>query len=242
MTADSLVIASPTMPLSPDPKASTEASTNGTGDDYVRLRDMILSEQVMPNERLVEQEYALRFGTNRSNIRKALVRLEQDGLVVLEPFRGAHVRRITASEAVEMFEIRGELEVMLMPHVVERATGADKAELLVLADRMREAARAKDANAVALASRALREALWRISGHATAMKLRAGFNIQLVRNWYRTSTLPGRADAISEQLCTVVDAICEASAGKASKAMRRYHDAAVANLKLGQSMDTLPLR
>ena len=200
-------------------------------DEYAQLRDMILREQVMPNEHLVEQEYAARLGTSRSNIRKALARLEQDGLVVLEPFRGARVRRITASEAVEIFEVRSALEVMLMQQVGEHVTELDKRELKALVVKVQVAARALDTAAVGLASRRLREELWRISGNNTAARLLGGLNTQLVRTCFRIRAVSDRADAIASQLSEVADAVCEASPGKASTAMKRYHDAAIANLK-----------
>jgi DNA-binding GntR family transcriptional regulator len=200
-------------------------------DEYELLRDLILREQVLPNERLVEMEYAERFGSNRSNIRKALTRLEQDGLVVCEPYKGAHVRRVTESEAVEMFEVRGALEVLLVRQVVERITDADKKVLKSLVQEMRDTLKTKDPIAVGRASRKVREELWRISGHTTGTRFLASLNTQLVRIWFRGITMPGRSEALVEELSAVVDAVFAGSAAKAATAMRKYHEAAIANLK-----------
>ncbi len=205
-------------------------------DEYSLLRDMILREELLPMQRLVEQDFAIRFDTSRANIRKAFSRLEQDGLIVLEPYRGAHVRRITAADAFEMYEIRGALEMMLMQHVCKRTTESDKNVLKLHLQKMREVLRTKDYTALASASRKLREEIWRISGHVAATKILSGLNTQLVRIWFRTRSIPGRSEAIVEELSAVVDAICEASATKATKAMKRYHDAAIANLKRALSM------
>jgi DNA-binding GntR family transcriptional regulator len=218
-------------------KTPQSSDVNKEIDEFSRLRDMIWSEELMPKQRLVEQEFAERFGTSRANIRKAFSRLEQEGLIVLEPFRGAHVRHITAADAVEMYEIRGALEVMLMQHVCERISEVDKKILKQHVQKMREMLRSKDANAVASASRKLREEIWRISGHAAATKILAGLNTQLVRIWFRSRHLPGRAEAIVEELSAVVEAICEVAASKATKAMKTYHTAAIANLKVALSLD-----
>lgn len=215
---------------------ATERKPVKTVDEYTQLRDLILQEKVMPNERLVEMEYAERFGTNRSSIRKALARLEQDGLVVCEPFRGAHVRRITEAEAVEMFEVRAALEVLLVRQATERATDADKKKLKSQLQKMRDVMKTKDPVAVGLASRHLRMELWRISGHSTGERLLSSLNTQLVRIWFRGITMPGRVEAMVEELAAVVDAVCAGSAAKAVTAMRRYHDAAIANLKHAISM------
>jgi DNA-binding GntR family transcriptional regulator len=54
---------------------------------YRRLREAIASGQFHPNERLVEASVATRLGVGRTAVRAALVRLDQEGLVILEPNR-----------------------------------------------------------------------------------------------------------------------------------------------------------
>jgi DNA-binding GntR family transcriptional regulator len=125
-----------------------------------------------------------------------------------------------------------------MKHVCERISETDKRELKSLVQKMRTAARAKDHVAVSLASRKLREELWRISGHETANKMLVSLNAQLVRLWFKTSAMPGRAEAIVEELTAVVEAVCAASISSASKAMKRYHEAAIANLKRSFAVDS----
>jgi DNA-binding GntR family transcriptional regulator len=219
------------------------ATNKNPVDEYALLRDLILSEQVLPNERLVEMDYAERFGTNRSSIRKAFARLEQDGLIVIEPFRGAHVRRVTEAEAIEMYEVRGALEVLLARHAAERATDVDHKSLRALSQKLRDSLRSKDAIAVGKASRLLREDLWRISGHTTGASMLATLNTRLVRVWFRSIVVPGRSDAIVDELTAVVEAVCAGSSAKAATAMRRYHDGAISNLKhaIGLGRSSLPV-
>lgn len=207
------------------------ATSKKTIDEYAFLRDLILQEKVLPNERLVEMDYAERLGTNRNNIRKAFAKLEQEGLVVCEPYKGVHVRRITEAEAVEMFEVRAALEVMLVRYAVELATEEDKKVLKMLLQKMRDTLQSKDPIAVGRTSRQVREELWRISGHKTGELLLAALNTQLVRIWFRGITMPGRAEAIVEELTLVIESVCSGSATKAVAAMRRYHEAAISNLK-----------
>ena len=220
------------------------ATAKKTVDEYTLLRDLILQEKVYPNERLVETEYAERFGTNRSNIRKALARLEQEGLVVCEPFRGAHVRQVTEAEAIELFEVRAALEIMLVPHAVARVTAADRKVLKGLLKKMRELQSNANVEPVAagLASRQMRRELWRISGHNTATVLLEKLNTQLVRIWFRGIAMPGRAQAMMGGIGVVVEAVCAGSSVEAVDAMRAYHEAAISNLKLAISIkNPLPL-
>ncbi len=206
-------------------------ATKKTPDEYGILRAMILKGDVMPNERLVEAEYAERLGTNRANIRRAFARLEQDGLVVSEPFKGTHVRKLTEAEAVEIFEVRGALETLLVAHATARATEADKAELRGLVKKMNATLAKGDPLAVVRASRAVRMEMWRISGHSTGTRILDNLNSQLVRVWFQAFMLPGRTQAIVTEIENVVEAVCAGSVDKAVRAMRRYHDLAISNLK-----------
>ena len=54
-------------------------------DPAARIRKGIESGRFMPNEHLIESDLAEWLGTNRANVRLALGRLEQEGLVVSEP-------------------------------------------------------------------------------------------------------------------------------------------------------------
>jgi DNA-binding GntR family transcriptional regulator len=59
-----------------------------------------------PGEQLREEEVAERFQASRHQVRSALARLAQIGIVVKERNRGAFVRRFTADEVRQIYEIR----------------------------------------------------------------------------------------------------------------------------------------
>ncbi|MBO0685666.1 MAG: GntR family transcriptional regulator, partial [Candidatus Dormibacteraeota bacterium] len=73
-------------------------------DGYQRLREEILTGTFQPNERLVEAALGETFGMPRAVVRMALIRLEQEGLVERERYRGARVRLVSEDEAVEILE------------------------------------------------------------------------------------------------------------------------------------------
>src|SRR5437899_10787801 len=81
-------------------------------DPYHQLREAIVSGQYHPNERLVEASIAQRMGAGRTAVRAALVRLDQEGLVEIEPNRGARVRLTSDREALEIEAVRAALEGM----------------------------------------------------------------------------------------------------------------------------------
>ena len=63
--------------------------TNHSDSDYDKLREAIVRGEIAPNSRLVESDVVTSFNMSRGAVRNALIRLEQEGLVVREPHRGA---------------------------------------------------------------------------------------------------------------------------------------------------------
>ncbi len=77
-----------------------------------RLSASIKDGRFAPGQRLVEAELTIELGSSRGPVREALRKLEADGLVELVPNKGAMVRRLSLAEAIELFEIRTELEAL----------------------------------------------------------------------------------------------------------------------------------
>ena len=70
---------------------SAETTIAGTNAErvYEDLRALIIGGEYAPGERLRAEALAARFGTSRTPVREALMLLEGDGLVEIEPRRGA---------------------------------------------------------------------------------------------------------------------------------------------------------
>jgi DNA-binding GntR family transcriptional regulator len=200
-------------------------------DEYDVLRDRILRGELHPRQRLVETELAENLKSNRARIRRALARLEHDGLVAIEPYRGAYVRMVSEQEAVEIFETRGVLEPYLVRQTAARATSADRIRLQALVKEMKDAFDQGNPMGVGRSSRKIREEMWRIAGQQTITHLLEMLNTKLIRFWYRSVMVSDRAASIHSELSAAVDAICEGSAERAAAAMKRYHDDAMAALQ-----------
>ena len=191
-------------------------------DGYARLRDAIVSGRLQPNERLVEAELIELLGVSRTAVRTALVRLAQEGLVVHERNRGARVRYVDETEAVEIVLARAALEALAVRQAAERAAPEDVGELREILGRMRarldegDLLGASDENAV------LHSRLLELSGNQTVIRLVGGLKSQLVRFQYRTILVPGRSARSFEEHSAIVDAVAAGDADAAEAAMRRH--------------------
>jgi DNA-binding GntR family transcriptional regulator len=88
-----------------------------------RLRAEILGGERPAGARLVEQELGARYGVARHTLRAALRALATEGLVHIEPNRGARVARLSADEIVWLNEMRAALEVEAARLALERHGG-----------------------------------------------------------------------------------------------------------------------
>lgn len=74
-----------------------------------QLAQDIVSQALLPGQRLKELELAQQFGASRAPIREALRLLELRGLVQIESRRGVSVTQLSAAEVDDLYEIRASL-------------------------------------------------------------------------------------------------------------------------------------
>jgi DNA-binding GntR family transcriptional regulator len=74
------------------------------------IRNEIKTGRLAPGQRLIESEIRAAIGASRASIREAMGRLEAEGLVEIEHQKGARVRRLTAAEAANIYDVREALE------------------------------------------------------------------------------------------------------------------------------------
>ena len=203
------------MPLPPSPPHAPSDVTS-------HLRDAITRGQLLPNERLIEADLAARFGVNRANVRMALAMLDQEGLVVRAPNRGARVRLISDREAIEIAETRLAIEAMVARQAALRATDADRSILRAFEGKMRDAVETADFAGFSQSNAALHREVQRIAGNETANRILNTLKSHLVRLQYRVILQPGRPETSLAEHHDIVDAICAADADGAEAAMRRH--------------------
>ena len=193
-----------------------------TNASYDALREAIVRGDIAPDARLVESEVSTNFEMSRGAVRTALIRLEQEGLVVREPHRGARVRKVSDAEAVEILQARAVLEGLAVRLTAERIDEAGIARLQTLLGRHRELLGVGDLLGASDANADLHAALLELSGHGTARRLIRALNSQTVRHQYRTILIPGRPAASVAEHTAIVEAVVAGRPDEAEAAMRNH--------------------
>ena len=96
---------------------------------YRALRDALVAGELVPGERLRDQELAARLGVSRTPVREALQRLEDEGLVETAPRALTRVAPLDAVAARESFPVVAALHALGARHGVARLSAADIAEM-----------------------------------------------------------------------------------------------------------------
>lgn len=105
-----------------------------------RLRDAILSGELAPGEKIVEEQLCADIGISRAPLREALRLLAQQGLVEHLPRRGSRVAEWSPTDILQLFALRNVLE----RHAIESAIplpdpGRDLQPVRAALDRMNAA-------------------------------------------------------------------------------------------------------
>ncbi len=193
-----------------------------TNSSYDALREAIVRGDIAPEARLVESEISTNFKMSRGAVRTALIRLEEEGLVVREPHRGARVRKVSDDEAVEILQVRAVLEGLAVRMTAERIDDAGATRLQALLERHRELLEGGDLLGASDANADLHAALLELSGHGTARRLIRALNSQTVRYQYRTILIPGRPAASVAEHGAIVEAVVAGRPDDAEAAMRNH--------------------
>ena len=96
---------------------------------YEELKMQILKGSIIPGTRMMEVELAEEMGVSRTPIREAIRKLEKEGLVTIEPRRGAYASMISTEDMVEILEVRQDLEGLAAYFAADRMTDAQMEEL-----------------------------------------------------------------------------------------------------------------
>ena len=101
-------------------------SPNLTELAYQSVKQQLLNGSFREGSKLTEEYLSGLLGISKSPVREALMRLESEGLICIEARRGAYVRKFSAREARDLYDVRALREVhavgtaKITPELLER--------------------------------------------------------------------------------------------------------------------------
>jgi DNA-binding GntR family transcriptional regulator len=198
---------------------------------FAALRQAILSGDLAPGQRLVEEELAGTLRVTRQSLRAALLDLTADGLVERIPNRGARVRVVSTEEAVAITECRMALEALCAVKAAQRITDGEAAQLHELAENLKGSV--ADANPLKYSelNRELHRRVGAISGQTVAVELLERLHAQLVRHQFRLAMRPGRPEVSLGEHLAILYAVADRRPDDADRAVRVHLASVIAALE-----------
>lgn len=108
------------------------------------MRRAIVFGELPAGLHLEEPALALKFGVSRVPVREALMRLEHEGLVRVEPRRGAFIVGMSEDDVHDVYELRSLIEGQAARRAAARIDADGLARLEALATQMDDALRRRD--------------------------------------------------------------------------------------------------
>jgi len=187
-----------------------------------KLRQFITDGTLKPGTGLNERDLCDRLKVSRTPLREAYRILSADGLVSIQPKRGAVVIEHSPADIENIFDVLAVLEGLAIRQAVQRATDQELQEIASLHERMLEGFRNQDIKAYFVASMGTHVAISRAAHNPalTATYERLNLQVQALRyksNLDRDEWTAGVAD--HERF---VKALLERDADAAEKYIREH--------------------
>lgn len=157
-----------------------------------RIRDDIVGGVWPFGARLTIDELASRHGVSHMPIREALRALDGEGLVVMEPNRGARIRRLDQTFVENLFEIRSAVEVMLTKRAAQRRTPTHLCRLAETEDMLEACIDRCDFAAVLQANRTFHQTINQAADNPDAIALIDRHWLLIAALWRRYGYGPER--------------------------------------------------
>ncbi len=161
---------------------------------YEQIKQKILDGEYAPSQRLVETNLAQELGLGRHNVRSALDRLHKDGLVHIEPNRGATVKSVELEEVLDILMAREILEGGVAFLAAERINADQVKQLEDCLNIMKGALQNGEYELYSSKNKVFHQIFYEASGNQTMPQLINLLRQRLARLQMRTILIPGRTD------------------------------------------------
>ncbi|MFT3655174.1 HTH-type transcriptional repressor RspR [Bacillus sp. B01(2024)] len=148
---------------------------------YHTLRNWIITGRLKPETKLKDKELSETLGISRTPIREALLRLEDDGLVMTKANRWTLVAPIELKEAENLYSIVWTLEKLALQQALPHMDAAVIQELKQLNEELLQTVKAGDKMAILEADNAFHHRIILLTDNAELCKLLVGLKVKIQR-------------------------------------------------------------
>lgn len=197
---------------------------------YLKLREQLRSGVILPGARMMEVDLCKTHGVGRSVVRAVLRRLAAEGLVKIEPYKGATVPVLSLDEIVSLLDIREVLEGLTARLACRLITAEETDELHRIVAKMDEAYHAIDVFEWQDLNADLHSLIAHTSCNYKLQELVESLMGQTVRYAFASILTAGRMLESQVEHRELIAAICSEDPDAAEEAARRHVNTVKRNL------------
>jgi len=189
---------------------------------YERIRDDIVSLRLKPGEAISINDLAARFGTSRSPVREAVIRLANEGLVEIFPQSGTRISTIRMSDVRDVYFVRRAVEAALVEHLAIQHTAEQIKVLRGILDRQKDCVGRDDVPGFYRLDELFHHTIAEFAGFPGVWRLMHVQKFQMDRLRHIVLPMPSRPKRIVREHKAIVDCIAKGDPTGASQAMGHH--------------------
>ena len=194
---------------------------------YEHIKERILEGTYHPSQKLIENELALEIGVSRNTVMKALLKLEQENLIVLEKNKGATIKSFTLREIINYLKIREVLEGLIGFSAAENIKDEDLEKLESILKKMEEFLKQNNFDGYSAQNLLFHDIIYNASDNEQAIAMLKIIKQQLKRLQIKTLLVPGRNEHSYQEHTNILQALQERDPRKVEEKLKEH----VANIR-----------
>ena len=193
-----------------------------TNQVHQELRQRILDGVFRPSESLTEVTLASKMGVSRNTVRKALLKLESENLVVIEENKRARVRWFSIEEVTQYLEVRELLEGFVVRQSVPFLGNTEIKEMRSILSEMKKSFKARDFIRYSQLNWRFHEVIYLVCPNRPAVDMVMAIKNQLKRYNIKTMLVQGRGEDSLDEHTKILSALERRDGNDADLQMRRH--------------------
>ena len=193
-----------------------------TAEVYESLKSAIADGTYKPSESLTELELAAQFGVSRNTVKKALLMLEKEHLVVIERNKSAKVRAFSVEDVLELLEIRELLEGFVARKAIPVLSAEEIARMEELLATMKSHIDNNEFFSYSKCNQLFHMVIYDACPSRTAVEMILSIKNQLAKYNTKTILIPGRNEQSMSEHTAILNAAKQKDAELADMLIRRH--------------------
>nr|WP_242528972.1 GntR family transcriptional regulator [Ramlibacter ginsenosidimutans] len=209
---------------SPRPPAAADAPRKGdlNGNALAALREMIVSGELAPGQRLNERQLCEQLAISRTPVREALKALTQEGLLQAHPNRSPVVAPLDAADTRDLIQVVSAIEALAGELAAASVSEAQVAELGILHYTMLAHHARQEMSGYFAANKAFHRRIVEYAGNPVLLWVWDLLSLRVDRARYASNQWPERWQEATAEHARILELFTARDAAGVGQAMREH--------------------